>query len=186
MVESEHARLSNSTTIQGMICSTQQCSRTYISGVVSHCPHFILWADKFCPTFWGTYPQSTSKICRDVNADCTLVPYPFIGLPNTGTNLVATMVRHVERKAISRGKKSPAQPTLPRRIPLDSRESIFRLPGNHINIWPSTPECTLHTEYTSLDMPDWNRFAFQDYAKASSITEYHTMNLTGHKQEASF
>jgi hypothetical protein len=69
------------------------------------------------------------------------------------------MVRHVERKAIS-----PAQPThilscqSPRHIgwppikingcpmghrsplcegkPVDSRESIFRLPGNHINISP--------------------------------------------------
>jgi hypothetical protein len=59
------------------------------------------------------------------------------------------MVRHVERKAISPDtKKSPAQPhyydytysqlSVPcvesGESPLDSRESIFRLPGNHINI----------------------------------------------------
>jgi hypothetical protein len=57
------------------------------------------------------------------------------------------MVRHVERKAISPGTKKSAQPTLAYsqlsvpciesgESPLDSRESIFRLPGNHINISP--------------------------------------------------
>jgi hypothetical protein len=49
----------------------------------------------------------------------------------------------------TRHKKSPAQPTSQLSVlcvesgesPLDSRESIFRLPGNHINISHTRVEC---------------------------------------------